>query len=50
MTPEEMAKKVAQAIIDIGNPNLPRKLYQPPKLSEHDAILQHQQAQAKRLK
>lgn len=50
MSPEEQAKKVAEAIINIGNPNLPRKLYQPPKLSEHDAIVRHQQTQAKRLK
>lgn len=50
MTPEEMAKKTAQAILDIGNPNLPRTMYQPPRVSEHDVIAQHQQAQAKRLK
>jgi hypothetical protein len=50
MTPDEMAKKVAEAIANIGNPNVPRKMYQPPNLSEHDAIVQHQQAQAQRLK
>jgi len=50
MSPDEMAKKVAEAIANLGNPNAPRTMYQPPRLSEHDAILQHQQAQAKRLK
>jgi len=50
MSPDEMARKVAEAIANLGNPNMPRKMYQPPGLSEHDAIVQHQQAQAKRLK
>lgn len=43
-----VAARVAEAIANIGNPN--RKMYQPPRLSEHDAIVQHQQAQAQRLK
>jgi len=47
---EVVAQRVAEAIANLGNPNAPRKMYQPPRLSEHDAILQHQQAQAKRLK
>jgi hypothetical protein len=50
MTTDERAKKVAEAIASIGNPNFPCKVYQPPKLSEHDAEVQHQQAQAQRLK
>lgn len=50
MTPEERAKRVAQAIADIGNPAKPPKMYQPPKLSEHDAELQYRQAMAQRLK
>jgi len=50
MTPDEIAKKVAEAIAKLGNPNAPRTMYQPPMLSEYDAILQHQQAQAQRLK
>ena len=50
MSPDEMAKKVAEAIANLGNPNAPRTMYQPPRLSEHDVIIQHQQAQAKRLK
>jgi len=45
-----VATRVAEAIANIGNPNQPRKMYQPPRLSEHDAIVQHQQAQAQRLK
>lgn len=44
------ASRVAQALADIGNPNKPRKMYQPPNLSEHDAELQHQQEMARRLK
>lgn len=50
MSPEERAKKVAEAIANIGNPNLPRKLYQPPRLAEHEAEEQHRQEQARRLK
>ena len=45
-----VAARVAEAIANIGNPNQPRKMYQAPRLSEHDAIVQHQQAQAQRLK
>lgn len=50
MSPEEMAKKVAQAILDIGNPDKPRPMYQPPSTSEYDAELQHRQEMARRLK
>lgn len=50
MSPEERAKKVAEAIANIGNPNKPHTLYQPPKLSKHEAELQHRQAMAQRLK
>ena len=34
MSPDEMARKVAEAIANLGNPNMPRKMYQPPGLSE----------------
>lgn len=47
---ETPAQKVARAIADIGNSDKPRTLYQPPKLSEHDAELQHRQEMAQRLK
>jgi len=45
-----VAARVAEAIANIGNPNQPRKMYQPPRLSEHDAELQHRQEMAQRLK
>lgn len=41
--------RVARAIADLGT-NKPRTMYQPPKLSEHDAELQHQQEMARRAK
>lgn len=44
------AARVARAIADIGNPNKPRTMYQPPCQSEHDVELQHQQEIARRLK
>lgn len=52
MSPEERAKKVAESIANIGKRDYRQTmpLHQPPRLSEHDAEVQHQQAQAQRLK
>lgn len=44
----EIAMRAAEAIISIGQQK-PNE-YRAPKLSEHDAEVQHQQAQAQRLK
>lgn len=43
-----IGEKVAHAIASLGT--TPPKLYQPTRLSAHDAELQHRQAQARRLK
>lgn len=47
---ETPAQKVARAIADIGNPNKPRTMYQPPRLSEEETIALHRQEEARRLK
>lgn len=44
----EQAMRVAEAIASIGKQK-PQE-YRAPRLSEHDAEVQHQQAQAQRLK
>ena len=45
---DAIGERVACAIASIGT--TPPKLYQPTRLSAHDAELQHRQAQARRLK
>jgi hypothetical protein len=52
VSPEERAKKVAEAIANIGNPEYRKTMREPlpQKLSEYEAEELHRRAQAQRFK